>query len=221
MSHHDPPEIERVLHSWGEDGTAAMNGAVGEGVSAAVLQCIVEQPGVRTICDLGCGNGYLAGLLGAAGYHVLGIDGSARLVGIATANRSSATVRFRQGMFGDQLTQELSHEPPFDLVVSVDVIEHLYRPRQLLETAAAILKPGGRLVLCTPYHGYLKNAVISLSGSWDVHHGVDWDGGHVKFFSVRTLVDIASSYFSVEGMCFHGRVPWLWKNMILIGTKRG
>ena len=48
------------------DGNA-FNGEVGRGIAAAVLGIITRQPGVNTICDLGCGNGYLAGELGKRG----------------------------------------------------------------------------------------------------------------------------------------------------------
>ena len=39
-------------------------------------------------------------------------------------------------------------------MISSDVIEHLYRPSDLLEAAVTQLKPGGQILLGTPYHGY-------------------------------------------------------------------
>ncbi len=217
----DRSDESRVLQSWGEDGSGPMNGAVGHGVAHAVLELIRTRPGVSTICDLGCGNGYLAGQLGAAGYRVEGVDASERLIGIAVANHDSARVRFRRGLFGEPLARQLAQDQVFDLVVSVDVIEHLYRPRTLIDTAAALLNPGGHLIICTPYHGYLKNLAIAALGQWDSHHSVHWDGGHIKYFSPTTLSRMVEDRFALERLHYHGRLPWLWKNMILVATKRG
>jgi SAM-dependent methyltransferase len=215
-----PDEVSRVVRSWGEGDIGPMNGAVGQGVTDAVFNLIRTEPGVTSICDLGCGGGYLAGRLGEAGYAVEGVDGSERLIAIANEHHASARVHFREGLFGEELARELARDHQFDLVVSVDVIEHLYRPRTLIETAALLLKPGGRLILCTPYHGYLKNLAIAALGRWDSHHGVHWDGGHVKFFSPATLAESVEGYFELERFVYYGRWPGFWKNMILVATKR-
>jgi isoquinoline 1-oxidoreductase beta subunit len=50
-----------------------------------------------------------------------------------------------------------------------DMTHDSYRPASLIETANAILKPGGLAVICTPYHGYLKNLAISILDRWDDH----------------------------------------------------
>jgi 2-polyprenyl-6-hydroxyphenyl methylase/3-demethylubiquinone-9 3-methyltransferase len=85
----------------------------------------------------------------------------------------------------------------------------------LIETAVALLKPGGYLIVGTPYHGYLKNLAISVLNKWDAHHGVHWDGGHIKFFSERTLGELVLQHdFQQVTFHFYGRLPWLWKHMI-------
>lgn len=215
-----PDEIARVLETWGEGSPEPMNGAVGQGVADAVFDVVRSRPDVKSICDLGCGGGHLAGRLGRAGYSVEGVDASAPLVAVATEHHGSERVHFRQSLIDEPLARELAQERLFDLVVSSDVIEHMYRPRTMIDAAAAMLRPGGHLVICTPYNGYLKNVVIALLGRFDHHHGVHWDGGHIKFFSPRTLAEIVSSRFEVERFFYHGRLPWLWKNMIIVATKR-
>jgi 2-polyprenyl-3-methyl-5-hydroxy-6-metoxy-1,4-benzoquinol methylase len=103
-----------------------------------------------------------------------------------------------------------------DCVVSLEVIEHLLYPRKLLELAHTALRPGGVLIVSTPYHGYLKNLALSVANGWDRHFGVDWDGGHVKFFSPTTLRTMASRVgfqdIKISGI---GRFPMLWKAMVL------
>jgi hypothetical protein len=37
----------------------------------------------------------------------------------------------------------------------------------------------------TPYHGYHKNLGLALSGKMDAHFTALWEGGHIKFFSIR------------------------------------
>ena len=200
---------------------AAFNGEVGRGIAAVVLQIISRQPGVKTICDLGCGNGYLAGELGKRGFTVLGVDASDTYLDFARKQNSSERVSFMKGLISLDLARELAAaHPPFDLVVSSDVIEHMYDPLEFLQAAHAIVKPGGVAVIGTPYHGYLKNVAISLSGKWDAHHGVHWHGGHIKFFSVPSLSNMmVQAGFDAPRFEFYGRFPGLWKNMIAIATK--
>lgn len=209
-----------VLRQWGDDELGAGNGSVGQGLCELVLAVIGRQPGVKKICDLGCGNGYLAWRLGQEGHAVTGMDASERLLSIAQANYRTDRVTFRHGLFGAATATDLQGAGPFDLAVSVDVVEHLYRPASLIETADAILKPGGMFVICTPYHGYLKNLAISVLDRWDDHHGVHFNGGHIKFFSVTTLKALLGEAFEPRQMHFYGRFPGFWKNMICVAQKR-
>jgi SAM-dependent methyltransferase len=209
-----------VLKTWGDDERGPGNGSIGQGLSDLVLQIIRRQPAVQKICDLGCGNGHLPSRLGHAGYDVVGVDGSARLLSIANAHYRSERVAFHHARFGSGAADELLPRGPFDLAVSLDVVEHLYRPASLIETAEAVLRPGGTLIVCTPYHGYLKNLAIAALNRWDDHHGTHFDGGHIKFFSVATLTALLRPAFDVDHFEFYGRVPGFRKNMICIARKR-
>lgn len=166
----------------------------------------------KSVLDAGCGNGALAGAMAAAGYQVMGIDGDAE--GIAIAQRQHPAVEFRQGQFDGSPPGE------FDVVVSTEVVEHLYAPHELAAFAFAALKPGGHLVISTPYHGFIKNLAISLANGWDKHFTANWCGGHIKFWSIKTLSDLLrKSGFEITGFRGVGRMPFLWMSMILIARR--
>jgi 2-polyprenyl-3-methyl-5-hydroxy-6-metoxy-1,4-benzoquinol methylase len=108
----------------------------------------------------------------------------------------------------------------FDLVISCDVIEHLYSPLELLRCAYKVLKPGGKLLLVTPYHGYWKNLALAITGKFDSHFEVHHEGGHIKFFSVKSLSALLiNESFKNLRFSYYGRLPFLWMNMICISTK--
>ena len=187
---------------------AAGNGESGEKLTHVFVELVKKVEGVRSICDLGCGNGHITGRLAALGYEVTGVDASPS--GIAIARRTYPNVEFVEALIDGELSLG-----QFDLVISSDVIEHIYRPSDLLEAARGLLKPGGQILLGTPYHGYLKNLALAATGKMDAHFSVLHDGGHIKFFSVKTLSRLMSSHgFEDLRFTFYGRAPWLWKNMI-------
>lgn len=164
------------------------------------------------ILDLGCGNGSLTNQLVLQGYEVTGIDSSKE--GILIARQSFPNCEFIEGSVYNLPYRELEHA--FDVVISLEVIEHLLYPRELLRAAKRCLKSEqGLLILTTPYHGYLKNLILALTGHMDQHFTALWDGGHIKFFSVATLTKLLQE----EGLAdirfqFAGRLPLLWKTML-------
>jgi 2-polyprenyl-3-methyl-5-hydroxy-6-metoxy-1,4-benzoquinol methylase len=167
------------------------------------------------ILDLGCGNGSLSYLISQQGYQVVGIEES--VSGVAIARQNFPEVQFIQASIYDQPKENLLEA--FDVVIAVEVIEHLFYPRELVRLARKCLKPEGHLILTTPYHGYFKNLILSLSGKMDGHHTVLWDGGHIKFFSVKTLKELlqAENYTNIH-FKFAGRLPYLWKSMLCLAS---
>jgi 2-polyprenyl-3-methyl-5-hydroxy-6-metoxy-1,4-benzoquinol methylase len=163
------------------------------------------------ILDLGCGNGSLTHAILQHGYSITGLEESAS--GIQLARKSYPDCQFIQASIYDAPTKE--HHHAYDVVMAIEVIEHLFFPSALLRAARQYLNPGGRLILSTPYHGYLKNIVLALTGSMDSHYGVLYEGGHIKFFSVKTLTQLLEqqNYRNIQ-FSFVGRGPYLWKSMI-------
>jgi len=201
------PQLRKQYSEFEWRTEAAANGVSGEKLTEVFVRLVQRLDGVQSICDLGCGNGHIAGRLASLGYEVTGIDASRS--GIAIAQRSYPNVKFIEALINRDLTGT------FDLVLSSDVIEHLYRPSDLLEAAFSLLKPSGHVVIGTPYHGYLKNLALALSGRMDAHFSALHDGGHIKFFSVDSLSKLMASHsFTDLNFTYYGRAPWLWKNMI-------
>jgi 2-polyprenyl-3-methyl-5-hydroxy-6-metoxy-1,4-benzoquinol methylase len=116
------------------------------------------------VLDLGCGNGSLSNLIGQQGYEVVGVEDSEQ--GVAIARQSFPDCNFIKASIYDLPYSELANS--FDIVISAEVIEHLLYPRELVRAAKKCLKPNGRLILTTPYHGYLKNLVLATSGKMDI-----------------------------------------------------
>ncbi|MEJ0099911.1 MAG: class I SAM-dependent methyltransferase [Pseudomonadota bacterium] len=108
--------------------------------------------GAKRVLDLGCGNGSFSARLASHGFEVTGVDFSAS--GIERARSNFPSLRFAQ----HDLQQPLgaSYSQGFDAVVSTEVIEHLLLPRMVMHNARAALRPGGHLIVTTPFHGYAR-----------------------------------------------------------------
>jgi 2-polyprenyl-6-hydroxyphenyl methylase/3-demethylubiquinone-9 3-methyltransferase len=111
-------------------------------------------------------------------------------------------------------------EESFDLIVSTEVVEHLYSPQTWAVGCFNALSPGGTLISSTPYHGWLKDVALAASGRLDRHHDALREGGHIKFFSRATLErllrEAGFEQIQFEGV---GRLPAVWKSMVLAATK--
>jgi len=173
-------------------------------------QTLPSQKRLRVL-DLGCGNGSLSNLIAQQGHEVVGAEESES--GIKAARLSFPTGNFIHASIYDLPYSEL--ENSFDIVISIEVIEHLLYPKELLRAAKNCLKSNGSLILSTPYHGYLKNLILALSGKMDQHFTTLWDGGHIKFFSTKTMTALLQSegYINID-FKFAGRLPYLWKPML-------
>jgi 2-polyprenyl-3-methyl-5-hydroxy-6-metoxy-1,4-benzoquinol methylase len=173
---------------------------------------------VKRVCDLGSGNGALVAELCKVGLYVAGVEYDKQ--GVDIAKQSQPNVNFYNLGVQDDASVVLAAEgTTFDAVVSTEVVEHLFSPHLLPVFARKILDTGGYLVLSTPYHGYLKNLALSLFNRWDSHHTPLWHGGHIKFWSQKTLTTLLESN-GFKVVAFHGvgRLPWLWKSMILVAV---
>jgi 2-polyprenyl-3-methyl-5-hydroxy-6-metoxy-1,4-benzoquinol methylase len=124
----------------------------------------------------------------------------------------------RQLGVGDPLPQEWRHA--FDLVISMEVVEHLFDPHLLVQTANEALRDGGYAIISTPYHGYLKNLALSVVDKWDFHHHPLRVGGHIKFWSKPTLKALFEKG-GFKAVSFHGagRLPYLWNSMVWVFQK--
>ncbi|MFC1589022.1 class I SAM-dependent methyltransferase [Pseudomonadota bacterium] len=202
-------------YGWKNTGKAQSHNYITPVVIAFIKK---EMP--KRILDLGCGNGNLCNTISKEfNAHVAGIDYDPN--GIALAKKSFTSIPFYNYGVQDNPDHLMKDEKDFfDVVISTEVIEHLYSPQLLPQYAHKVLKPGGKLFITTPYHGYLKNLALSLLDHWDTHHTPLWEGGHIKFWSYKTLSELLEKNgFKVIKHSGIGRAPYFWKSMVIICQK--
>jgi len=173
--------------------------------------------GTHQLLDAGCGNGYVSNWLSGLGHKVWGSDYSES--GVELAQNNFPDLNFFQA--------DLLAGPPkvipvggYDGVVTLEVIEHLFDPEKFLENLYSAIKPGGFLLLTTPYHGYVKNLALSLINQWDGHFMVNSAGGHIKFFSPKTLHRMMKEVgFEPIKTVGSGRGPLMWCSMVSLARR--
>ncbi len=146
-------------------------------LAAAVQRYLGRAEGAAL--DVGCGAGEFVAYLGSLGFQAHGVDLSENAVAYTQQRCPEATVCQASAEDGLPFPPE-----QFTLVMATEVVEHLLEPQQAINQMARVLRPGGVLILTTPYHGVLKNLWLALF-HFEQHFGVE--GGHIRFFTRRSL----------------------------------
>ena len=117
----------------------------------------------RTALDVGCGAGLLAEPLARLGAKVTGIDASSAVINVAREHSAAMglSIDYRAGDVQDL-------DGKFDLVTSMEVIEHVAEPLTFLRALGSKLAHGGLLILSISQRDRLVKA------SDDHDRGRDW-----------------------------------------------
>ena len=99
----------------------------------------------KTALDVGCGAGLLAEPLARLGAKVTAIDAAPELIEAAKAHAAGAGLSIDYRAVAVEALKG-----KFDLVTSMEVIEHVADPQAFVKDLAARLTPGGLLILSTP-----------------------------------------------------------------------
>lgn len=114
----------------------------------------------RRAADVGCGAGLLAEPLARMGAATTGIDAAPENIAVARlhAEKQGLSIDYRAGGV------EVLAGETFDLVTSMEVIEHVADPAAFVAQLAGLLAPGGIMILSTPNRTPLSQlAMITIA----------------------------------------------------------
>jgi SAM-dependent methyltransferase len=201
MSHHD--EI------W---ASVPADRPIDETASAWAVAAVASAGERPRVLDLGSGDGRIAGLLAEAGGEVTGVDRSA--TALERARAAHPQIRFLP--LSDDGSLPLA-DASFDVVVAVNVLEHVADTQRLMSEARRVLAPGGRLAIAVPYHGRVEAAWSALTSFERAHDPLE---PTLRFYTRRSLTALLHQfgYGDVE-LAAAGRLP-LFRRLLLARARR-
>lgn len=115
------------------------------------------------LLDVGCGGGLLSEPMRRMGFTVTGLDASEKNIGTARTHAAQGGLDIR---YLNQTVEQLaaSGEGLYDVVLCMEVIEHVSDPRAFLQTCASLVKPGG-LLFCATLNRTLKSHALAIVGA--------------------------------------------------------
>ncbi len=165
-----------------------------------------------TLLDIGCGGGLLCEPMSRLGFAVTGADASARNIATASAHaaQTGVTVNYRAASAEVLAAEGLA----FDIVLNMEVIEHVADVAGYLAACTALVKPGGITIVAT-LNRTLKSLALAKIGAeyvlgWLPRGTHDWTRfvppGKLK----KSLEEAGLNILKTQGVSFDP-LAWDWK----------
>ncbi|MGJ7041669.1 2-polyprenyl-6-hydroxyphenyl methylase/3-demethylubiquinone-9 3-methyltransferase [Shinella sp. BE166] len=117
------------------------------------------------ILDIGCGGGLLSEPMARMGAEVLGADASEKNIGIAKAHATGSGVPVDYRAVTAEALAEAGET--FDVVLNMEVVEHVSDVEFFLTTCASMLRPGGVMFVAT-INRTMKAAALAIFAAENV-----------------------------------------------------
>lgn len=152
-------------------------------------------PGAR-ILDIGCGHGTTSAELVTRGHRVFGMEVNQEAL---ASLRAKGIVPLEH-----DITTPFALEEPFDLVLLLDVLEHVFDPLALIGEASQALAPGGHMILTVPlYFDLLDRIRILFTGSVVSYDNQvygkalyrrfrSYNYDHIRFFRPKDMLEMCA-----------------------------
>ncbi|MEO0818076.1 MAG: bifunctional 2-polyprenyl-6-hydroxyphenol methylase/3-demethylubiquinol 3-O-methyltransferase UbiG [Pseudomonadota bacterium] len=141
-----------------------------------------------SLLDIGCGGGLVSEPMARLGARVTGVDASEANIktAMAHASQTGVEVDYRAGTAEELIA---AGEGPFDVVLNLEVVEHVADPAGFLRNTASLVKPGGIMVVAT-LNRTPKAFALAIVGAeyvlgWLPRGTHEWN----KFLKPREIVD--------------------------------
>ena len=185
--------------------------------------------GLRLL-DIGCGGGLLSEPMARLGATVIGADAAARNIPVAQIHAEQSGLQIDYRHTSAEALAEAGEQ--FDVVLNMEVVEHVADPLAYLTACQHLLKPGG-LMVCSTLNRNAKSFAMAIVGAewimrWLPKGTHDWK----KFITPDELLDLIRRAgldpVDRKGMVFNP-VSWSWSlsdrdlsvNYVTASVKRG
>ncbi len=186
-------------------------------IPADFANWLVDVPAGGRVLDVGCGDGRFLEYIRERRPDLV-------LVGVerSTIRAERTWAKGFKVYVGDATTMRLPAST-YDLVLLIEVIEHVTHPTALLAECARVLRPDGRMILSTPNYP-IKRLYDILGWLNSTRKSPADDPTHVSPFSHRGIVRLCRGYFErvtsypskVPGGVQKGRPRWLARRALVV-----
>ena len=156
------------------------------------------------ILDIGCGGGLLSEPMTRLGAEVVGIDASARNINVAKlhAKKNNLNIKYLCAS-----PENLKTKSKFDVILNMEIVEHVDNVNYFLDTCSKLLKKGGIMFIAT-LNKTLKSYIFAIVGAeyilrWLPIGTHEWE----KFVKPEDLINILSKHNikleNLDGMKFN------------------
>ena len=180
-----------------------------------------------TLLDIGCGGGLLSEPMARLGFAVTGADASERNIGTARAHAAQSGLKIDyRATTAEALVAE---GRSFDVVLNMEVVEHVADVTAYLNACTALVKPGGLTFVAT-LNKTLKSLALAKIGAeyvlgWLPRGTHDWNRFIPPADLQRSLEESGLTILKIQGVSFDP-LGWDWKlspdvdvNYMMVATR--
>jgi 2-polyprenyl-3-methyl-5-hydroxy-6-metoxy-1,4-benzoquinol methylase len=153
--------------------------------------------------DVGCAIGVFTNLLRQKGYETLGADSNKELLNFAKKRYTHCTFKLMNAL-------QLDIAPStFDLVLALEIMEHLGNPYRFLKNIHQVLKEEGVILLSTPNRLSLEGARGILMGKVAGINWNAWDPEHTHVYTSIEIIQLLRNFFKIQRVVGYYCLPML------------